>query len=84
MPLGFQPAAKSSRAPNELAVRLPGVLMFLKMESWLGNWTTAAKSSLPSPSRSPSVTVLAQPPVEKFTQTASELVSKFPDVLVLR
>ncbi len=34
------------RVANELVVKLPGVLIFLKMERWSGSWVTTAREAL--------------------------------------
>ena len=65
-------------------MKLPGTLTFLKIEKTLGIWETSATSSLPSPSKSPSVRELTQPGASKSTRGAKESLVMLPAVAVFR
>src|SRR5208337_3767971 len=83
-PQAFQPVAKSTSGAKELFVKLPGLLVFLKMESWLGSSHATATSGFRSPSRSPNASVCAHAPTAKSTLGAKLFVVMPPAVLVLR
>jgi hypothetical protein len=73
---------KSTLGANELAVIEPGVLVFLKTETVLLLEFATIKSVLPSPSKSPIVTLSGFSPVVKSILEVKELVEIEPEVLV--
>ena len=70
-PNGPDPTVESILAAKD---NTPVVLVFLRIETVLENWLPMAKSSLPSPSRSPAATLEGPAPVVRSTFVANASV----------